>query len=75
MPRGVPLPRLEALRKGRFLTQEQLAELAGVARKTISRLERGESTAQMTVARKLAAALAVEPVALTGDLEGEALAA
>ena len=72
---AVPLPRLRGLRAARFLTQEALADKAGVARFTIRRIEQGAPARYSTV-QKLAAALGVEPEALTADVgEGKALAA
>jgi DNA-binding XRE family transcriptional regulator len=43
------------------LSQEELAELSGVARNTISRLERGHQPARPSTARKLAKALGTTP--------------
>ncbi len=71
MPTGVAVPRLEALRKQRLLTQEQLAEQAKVTRKTVSRLERAETTASLGVARRLAEALGVEPAVLMAEQEAQ----
>ena len=66
MPRGVALPRLREVRLRRLVTQAELAARAGVSVATISKLEqRGrDSTAALATARKLAAALDVEPQAL-----------
>jgi transcriptional regulator with XRE-family HTH domain len=57
--------RLKALRIERALTQEELAEKAGVTRNTVARLERGENEPHMPTVRKLAGALGVHPRALT----------
>ncbi len=53
--------RLKALRIEQAITQEELADKAGVATNTVARLERNESEPHMTTARKLAAALGVHP--------------
>lgn len=57
--------RLKALRVEQALTQEELAKKAGVAPNTVARLERNETEPHMSTARKLAAALDVEPRQLT----------
>jgi len=57
--------RLKALRIEQAITQEELAEKAGVATNTVARLERNESEPHMTTARKLATALDVHPRELT----------
>jgi len=51
--------RLFELRVEKDLSQEELHLLSGVSRDTISRLERGESSAQYRTIRKLADALSV----------------
>ncbi len=56
--------RLKALRIEQALTQEELAEEAGVVANTVARLERNETEPHMSTVRKLAQALNVEPVAL-----------
>ena len=61
--------RLKALRIEHALTQEELANKAGVAPNTVARLERNETEPHMSSARKLANALGVEPRQLT---KGEA---
>lgn len=53
--------RLKALRIEQALTQEELANKAGVAPNTVARLERNETEPHMSSARKLASALGVEP--------------
>ena len=62
--------RLKALRIEHALTQEELAEKAGVTRNTVARLERNESEPYMPTVRKLAAALEVHPRELTTPSEG-----
>lgn len=63
MPRGIPLPRLRDARRRAVLTQEELAERAGVSVATISKLEQAgaDGTAAIATIRRLAAALSVEP--------------
>jgi transcriptional regulator with XRE-family HTH domain len=57
--------RLKALRVEQALTQEELADRAGVSTNTVARLERNETEPHMPTVRKLAAALEVEPRRLT----------
>jgi serine-type D-Ala-D-Ala carboxypeptidase/endopeptidase len=57
--------RLKALRIEQALTQEELADRAGVSTNTVARLERNETEPHMPTVRKLAAALEVEPRRLT----------
>lgn len=57
--------RLKALRIEQALTQEELADIAGVAPNTVARLERNETEPHMSTARKLAEALGVHPRQLT----------
>jgi len=65
--RGVLVVGLEHLRKRRALTQLELAQAAGVDRKTVVRAENGRAV-DVSIVRKLAAALGVEPaVLLNGD--------
>ena len=56
--------RLKALRVEQALTQEELADKAGVAPNTVARLERNETKPHMTTLRKLANALEVAPAIL-----------
>ena len=53
--------RLRQLREERALRQEDLAELAGVGKNTISRIERNRTEPHMSTVRKLADALEVDP--------------
>jgi transcriptional regulator with XRE-family HTH domain len=53
--------RLRRLRESRALRQEDLAELAGVGKNTINRIERNRTEPHMTTVRKLADALEVDP--------------
>ena len=60
--------RLKELREGRFLTQAELAQKAGMTTVSINRLERewhGRQPRFGTI-KKLAAALGVEPAELMG---------
>ncbi len=52
---------LSVYREWAGLTQEDLAEISGVARNTISRIERGYQPARPSTAKKLADALGVTP--------------
>ena len=58
------VPSLKRIRESRFLTQQELADKAGVHRVTIANLEGGQEEARFSTIRKLAAALDVEPAAL-----------
>lgn len=53
-------------RQSRRLTQGDLAELAGVSRSTVSRLERGEGDWKPSTVGRLARALRVRPEELSG---------
>lgn len=57
--------RLKEWRERRALTQDELAELSGVSRGTIIRLEQGKEAVPPTV-RKLAKALNIDPGELIG---------
>jgi transcriptional regulator with XRE-family HTH domain len=57
--------RLKALRIEQALTQQELADKAGIALNTVARLERNETEPHMPTARKLAHALDVHPRELT----------
>lgn len=63
------LPRLKAVRLAKMLSQEELAEKAGVSRVAITRLEAGTVDARFKTVRKLAAALGVEPTELTAEVQ------
>ena len=55
----VNMERLKELRKLRALSQQELAEAAGIGRATLSRIERGETGAHGRTLRRLAQALGV----------------
>ena len=55
---------LRRLRKQRELSQEELADEAGIDRTYVSSLERGVYNATIPMIEKLAKALKVEPAAL-----------
>lgn len=60
---AVKVLRLREWRERRALTQEELAQKAGVGRGTIIRIERGADAFPPTV-RKLATALGIDPADL-----------
>ncbi|MBV8687065.1 MAG: helix-turn-helix transcriptional regulator [Alphaproteobacteria bacterium] len=55
------------LRKAADLTQEQLAERAGISQQYISDLERGKRNPTVVTLYELATALGVRPVELVGE--------
>ena len=59
--------KLKEIRTRRFLTQEELAERAGVSPATIVRVERNQAEPHISTMRKLAQALNVDPTELLGD--------
>jgi putative transcriptional regulator len=61
---------IKALRTRRNLTQEQLAELAGVTRKTINTIETGRFVPSTTLALKLAQVFGVR-VEQVFELQGD----
>lgn len=66
-PNGVPVPRLAILRNRAGLSQRELADLAGLGRNTISRLEQGGNARYDTI-DKLAQALGTKRAALIQPL-------
>ena len=63
--RGIaPLSRLRELRLNAALSQDDLAQRAGLTRTTIIRLEQGQPNPTPSTVRKLAEALRVKPQAL-----------
>jgi transcriptional regulator with XRE-family HTH domain len=59
---------LKAARVRRLLTQEELAEKAGVSPSTIVNIERDQTVPHFRTIRKLAEALDVDPTSLLGEL-------
>ena len=67
MTDGAPPLRLRAWREYRALTQQGLAERAGVARRTVVALETGPQRPHPATVRALAAALKTTPEQLRSD--------
>ena len=65
----VKLTRLRAVRERKALTQQQLAERAGITRGTVTRIEKGLDEPYPTTVRKLADALGVDPEQLMESLD------
>ena len=59
--------RLKALRIRRALTQEELAQRAGLSKNAVNRLEVDKTEPRMSSLRKLAKALEVDPSELIGE--------
>jgi transcriptional regulator with XRE-family HTH domain len=70
----VRLTRLRAIRERKALSQQELADRAGVSRVAIVRIENGASEPYPSTVRKLAAALNVEPHELMEPERGNAAA-
>lgn len=62
--------RIRLARKSKSLTQEELAEKAGLSTTYIGRLERGEKTPSVQTLVILAESLGISPLDLLVDLEG-----
>jgi len=58
---------LRNVRTRRLLTQDELADKAGVSQSTIANIERNKAEPQFRTIRKLAKALDVDPTELLGD--------
>jgi transcriptional regulator with XRE-family HTH domain len=58
---------LKQVRTRRLLTQEELAEKAGVSAATVVNIERNNQEPQFRTIRKLARALDVDPTELLGE--------
>ena len=56
--------RVRSLRHTRDLTQEQLAEKAGMSPEYVSKIERGEASVSFKFMARLSTALKVDPVEL-----------
>ncbi len=63
------MERLKELRKLRALSQQELADVSGIGRATVSRIERGETGAHGRTLRRLAEALKVDVSELVGKGE------
>jgi transcriptional regulator with XRE-family HTH domain len=59
--------KLKEIRTRRLLTQEELAEKAGVSAATVVNVERNNQEPHFRTIRKLAKALEVDPTELLGD--------
>jgi transcriptional regulator with XRE-family HTH domain len=59
--------KLKQVRTRRLLTQDELAETAGVSQSTIANIERNNAEPQFRTIRKLAKALDIDPTELLGD--------
>ena len=59
--------RLKEIRTRRLLTQEELAEKAGVSAATVVNVERNNQEPHFRTIRKLAKALDVDPTEFLGD--------
>jgi DNA-binding XRE family transcriptional regulator len=58
--------KLREVRTRRLLTQDELADKAGVSQSTIANIERDNAEPQFRTIRKLAKALDIEPTELLG---------
>jgi transcriptional regulator with XRE-family HTH domain len=58
---------VKRFRQREALTQAELAEKAGIAEVTLSRIERNQADPHMSTIRKLAHVLSVHPRELVGD--------
>jgi transcriptional regulator with XRE-family HTH domain len=65
--------KIRAVRERKALSQQDLADMAGVSKNTIHRLERGISRAQPRTLRKLSRALGLEPAELIDESAGDHL--
>jgi transcriptional regulator with XRE-family HTH domain len=59
--------RLKNLRIRRALTQQELADRAGVSSNALNRIEQNKAEPHMSTLRKLAKALDVDPTELVGE--------
>jgi transcriptional regulator with XRE-family HTH domain len=58
---------LNILRIRRALTQQELAEKAGISKNALNRIELNKAEPHMSTLRKLAQALNVDPIELLGE--------
>ncbi|MDP9474499.1 MAG: helix-turn-helix domain-containing protein [Actinomycetota bacterium] len=58
--------KLKQVRSRRLLTQDELAQKAGVSQSTVANIERNNAEPQFRTIRKLAKALGVDPTELVG---------
>ncbi len=58
---------LKQKRIRRALTQEELAQKAGLTTASVARIERNETEPRMSTLRKLAKALDIDPAELVGE--------
>jgi transcriptional regulator with XRE-family HTH domain len=63
---------LRRIRRSRRLSQESLAELAGVAADYLGFIERGENVPTIVIVVRLARALRIEPSTLLADIDPDA---
>ncbi|HEU4471690.1 MAG TPA: helix-turn-helix transcriptional regulator [Flavisolibacter sp.] len=61
--------KIVAVRKQKGLTQEELAEKAGITVRTIQRIESGETIPRAYTIRAIAEALELDPASITGQPE------
>jgi transcriptional regulator with XRE-family HTH domain len=59
--------KLREVRTRRLLTQDELAQKAGVSQSTIANIERDNAEPQFRTIRKLAKALDIDPTELLGE--------
>ena len=59
--------KLKEVRTRRLLTQNELADKAGVSQSTIANIERNNAEPQFRTIRKLAKALDIDPTELLGE--------
>lgn len=70
----VKLTRLRSIRERKALSQQELADKAGISRVALVRIEAGASEPYPSTVRKLASALSVEPHDLMEPEQGKAAA-
>ena len=68
----VNVAKLKELRRLRAMSQQELADAAGVGRNTISRIERGETGAHGRTLRRVASVLNVDVAELVKKESGHA---